>query len=111
MITPENARAMQYELSDGKTYTLFEIAELAGISLNSARYRTRCSRDVDKVLAPFGTNVRRPVRQYHLSDGKKYTVADIVVLTGLHTSTITRRLQTGRRETDFILAPKSLERD
>ncbi len=94
-----------HTLSNGRRMTAFEIAEEAGINVVTARLRLHKTLEADEVLAPANQGSHeRLFNVYTLSDGKDYTAAEIVKITGVSPGAIYGRLHKSR-DAKVVLRP------
>jgi DNA-directed RNA polymerase specialized sigma24 family protein len=94
-----------HTLSNGRRMTAFEVAEEAGINVVTARLRLHKTLEADEVLAPANLGSHeRLFKVYTLSDGKDYTAAEIVKITGVSPGAIYGRLHKSR-DAKVVLRP------
>lgn len=100
---------MEYTLTDGTTMTPEELSTLVpGITIRNARCRLGRTKVREKLLTPVRTVVgnNRSIKSYTLSNGKEYTVKELMEITGCKYATVVSRLHASKdRDAERILKP------
>jgi len=85
---------MVHTLSDGSHVTAADVAAKVGCNISTARCRLTRSKDVDVVYRSM--QVTGSHKTYHLEDGSKWTIPELIKETDLSKNALTVRLHKSR---------------